>query len=160
MKKMLILLAVATIPSAGGCCCARLCPCLNWCNRGAYCAPAPTYAAPLVTSPCPPTACPPTIAPAAVPAVMPQQFAMPSAVPAMAAPWPGAVMSQTQPMYYAEPGCAYVEPGCGAPYMGNVGYGGMPVDYGMTTGGCCGADGGMVTTPTPEAIVDPVPTAE
>ena len=51
MKKLLILLAVATLPSASGCCCARLCPCCpcNWFNRPAtYCCsglPA-AYAAP------------------------------------------------------------------------------------------------------------------
>ncbi len=50
MKKLLILLAVATLPAASGCACARLCPCCpcNWFNRPAtYCAPAcpPTYAA-------------------------------------------------------------------------------------------------------------------
>ena len=68
MKKLLILLAVATLPAARGCCCRRLCPFCpcNWFNRTAVCAPAaPTYCPPpcaaptYVPSPCAASACAP-----------------------------------------------------------------------------------------------------
>ena len=42
MKKLLVLLAVAMLPAASGCCCARLCPFCpcNWFNRAPVCAAA------------------------------------------------------------------------------------------------------------------------
>lgn len=68
MKRLMILLAVATLPAAAGCCCTRLCPLCpcNWFNRGA-CAPAPTYAAPLAAVPATyvPSPCAPAYGPAA-----------------------------------------------------------------------------------------------
>src|SRR5215212_334297 len=122
MKKLLILLAVAALPSASGCACARLCPCCpcNWFNRPAtYCAPAcpPTYAAPLATT-CAPACAP--YAPVATAApfmpAMAQQFA-----PQCATCQNQPVMAQAQPMYYQAPmqtqminpcGACYAEPGC------------------------------------------------
>jgi hypothetical protein len=70
-----------------------------------------------------------------------------------------------QQMVFAEPGCAYVEPGCGysgySGYMGTAGYGpSMPMGYGsceMCEGGVY--SGEVVTTPT-ESYVDPQPAAE
>src|SRR5688572_19914933 len=158
MKKILIMLAVATIPAiAGGCNCCGLgtglasCPCnpCNWCSRGAACAPAPTYCPPApmytpVAAPCP-TPCGP-----AVSSVIPQYpvqgaplaaapYATPGMVgaPMIADPSAMGYAMPTQPMYYSEPGCGYVESGCG--YSGSAGYGpSFPVDMG---GACCG-DGG------------------
>ena len=58
MKKVMILLALATLAAAPGCCCTRLCPLCpcNWFNRAPVCPP--TYAAPVAT-------CAPTYAPCA-----------------------------------------------------------------------------------------------
>lgn len=185
MKKMLILLAVATIPATlSGCaaCCptAGLCPCCpcNWFAPEPACPPAPLYAAPLVANPCAPPPC----GPAAVPQMMPQ-YVSPTMAPFAAAPSPcstcgpqGMVMpqpqmqpmfappqqfSQADPTYYAEPscGCGYAESGCGMPSM--MGYGGMPVmaygpfDCGACSGGCC--DGGALGAPSPEGYVTPAP---
>jgi hypothetical protein len=71
--------------------------------------------------------------------------------------------TQAQPAYYAEPDCGYMEAGCGAPFMGTVGYGpSMPCDCGSCgscDSGCCG-DGGAMTPPAPEAFVQPTPVAE
>ena len=66
MKRLLVLLAVATLPAASGCCCARLCPFCpcNWFSRGPVCAP---YAAPVACAPAAtyvPSPCAPTYAPA------------------------------------------------------------------------------------------------
>jgi hypothetical protein len=170
MKKILIMLAVATIPAiAGGCNCCGLgaCPCnpCNWFNRGAYCAPTPVYA-PLTAAPCPPVA---------APAILPQ-YAAPAAAPLATAPVMGPPMvadptalsyAQPQPMYYSDPGCAYVEPGCAYPTA--VGYGpAMPMSFGgCETGGCetgcCegGSYGGeVISTPSVETFVEPTPTPE
>ena len=159
MKKMLIMLAVATIPAAGGCNCCGLgaCPCnpCNWCNRPAYCAPTP------VVAPCP-TGCPPTYTPAVMQQALPQQYVMPTQAP-YATPYTAAPMMaapQQMPYAYSEPGCGYVaaEPGCG--YMGTVGYGpSMPMEMGAP---CCetGAyDAGAVGTPG-ETFIDPTPQGE
>ncbi len=174
MKKILIVLAVATIPAiAGGCNCFGLgaCPCnpCNWCNRGAYCAPTPVYA-PLTAAPCAPPC-----GPIAAPAIMPQ-YAAPGAAPLAAAPMMGAPMiadpmqlgyTQAQPMYYSDPGCGYVEPGCAYPTA--VGYGPtMPMGYGGCDTGCCGTGGygtgsyggEVMSTPTVEPFVEPQPVAE
>ena len=185
MKKFLIMLAVATIPAASGCNCCGLgttlatCPCnpCNWFSRGAYCGPAPVYAPPPTYTPVA-APCPTPYGPA-VSSVLPQypmQPTAPLAAAPMAAPFaaPGMVGAPmigdpnalsyampTQPMYFAEPGCAYVEPGCG--YSDTVGYGpSFPVDMGGCTTGCCEAgsyDGAIMTMPT-EQYVDPTPTAE
>ena len=161
MKKILVMLAVATIPAAAGCNCCGLgaCPCnpCNWFNRGAYCGPVtPTYA------PVAATACPP-----AVPAIMPQ-YAAPVAAPYAAAPMMGAPMiadpsalgyAQSQPMYYSEPGCGYVEPGCGYPAAASYGPS-MPMGYGGCETGCCESgsyDGTVINTPA-EPFVAPTPT--
>jgi hypothetical protein len=126
----------------------------------------PTYAVPVAATACPPvTACPP----AAVPAIMPQ-YAGPAAAPLATAPAMGPPMiadptalgyMQAQPMYYSEPGCAYVEPGCA--YPTSVGYGpAMPMSYGGCETGCCETgsyDGAVITTPT-ESFVEPTPTPE
>jgi hypothetical protein len=178
MKKMLFVMAVATLPAiAGGCnCCglANCCPC-NWFNRGAYCGtPTPTYLpySPVAASPCAPVAASPY-----VPAVMPQYatpFASPlAATPAMNAPMmtspamgapmiadPSMLgyMQQAQPMAYADPNCGYVEPGCGYPNM--VGYGpAMPMSYGgCCEGGSAGSySGGTVNGPS-ESFIEPTPT--
>jgi hypothetical protein len=168
MKKMLIMLAVATIPSAAGCCGLGACPCnpCNWFNRGAYCGPVTPAYAPIVAAPCP-TPCGP-----AVSTVVPQypvQTAAPFAAAPMAAPaMMGAPMiadpsalsyaMPSQPMYYSEPGCGYVEPGCG--YMGNVGYGpSMPMGC---ESGCCDGNyaGAIMSAPTETTVVDPTPVAE
>jgi hypothetical protein len=108
------------------------------------------------------------------------QYATPGAAPLATAPVMGAPMiadpsalgyTQAQPMYYSEPGCAYVEPGCAYPTA--VGYGpAMPMSYGgCATGccdtgcsdsGCCGTgsyDGTVITAPT-ESFVEPTPTPE
>jgi hypothetical protein len=174
MKKLLILLAVATLPFASGCACARLCPCCpcNWFNRPAvYAAPAcpPTYAAPLAAT------CPPPCAPCA-----PVATAAPY-MPAMAQPFmpqyaaaPNPMMTQAQPMYYqapmanpcgacyVEPGCGYAEASCGGPAM--VGYGGDcgpcgscgPCDA-CGSGGCSGAAGSPTPAGAPDRFVDPAP---
>jgi hypothetical protein len=160
MKKMLIMLAVATLPATAGCnfCGLGTCPCnpCNWCNRGAYCGPT-AYATPVVAAP----ACPPTCTPAVMPQTVPQQYVMPTQAP-YATPYTAAPMMaapQQMPYAYSEPGCGYVaaEPGCG--YMGTVGYGpSMP----MEMGGCCdtGAyDAGAMTAPG-ETFIDPAPAAE
>lgn len=63
-----------------------------------------------------------------------------------------------QPAYYSEPGCAF-EPGCGAPFMGNVSYGpSMPCECGgcesggSCDSGCCGDGGAPLNAPMPQAI--------
>jgi hypothetical protein len=162
MKKMLIMLAVATLPATAGCnfCGLGTCPCnpCNWCNRGAYCGPT-AYATPVV-APCP-TGCPPTYTPAVMQQALPQQYVMPTQAP-YATPYTAAPMMaapQQMPYAYSEPGCGYVaaEPSCG--YMGTVGYGpSIP----MEMGGCCdtGAyDTGAMTAPG-ETFIDPAPAAE
>jgi hypothetical protein len=171
MKKLLTLLAVATLPAAFSGCAAcspglSLCPCCpcNWCNRAPACPPAPapvccpptTYATPVAA--CPP-ACPP------VASQMMPQYIMPGAMPlAAAGPQmcnPCQAQAMPQPMYYQqpqqmyyEPSCGYnmmMEPGCGTPSM---------VSYGPMEGcssGCC--EGGPLTAPAPEAYIAPEPGA-
>jgi hypothetical protein len=176
MQKLLIMLAVATIPAAAGgcnCCGIGACPCnpCNWFNRGAYCGPTATYAAPMAAPVCPPVAapyCPPmtqAVAPAIMPQAMPQQYVMPTQAP-YAAPY-GPMMAapaQAAPYAYMEPGCGYVEPGCG--YMGQVGYGpAMPMEMSgcssCDTGGYDPGAGAMMTPVTPtEQFIDPQPAAE
>ncbi len=181
LKKMLALLAVATIPATmSGCtsCCPSLslCPCspCNWFNRSASacppapavcCPPAPTFAAPLAATACPPpcSVCPPMAS-----QMMPQYMTPTSGF--AAAPCSscqqGPIMAQ--PAYYGEVGCGYVEAGCGAPFMGTVGYGpSMPCgcDSGCSScsgygggfdSGCCGADGGTsFSAPTPQVAPQP-----
>jgi hypothetical protein len=105
------------------------------------------------------------------------QYVMPTAAP-YAAPYAAApacnqcqaaVMAPPQPMYYqAQPayygeascGCSsyMMEPSCGAPFMGAAAYGGMPMDMGACSGGCCEAGG--LTAPAPESYVAPGPAAE
>jgi len=179
MKKILALLAVATIPATfGGCaaCCPSLsvCPCCpcNWFNRPAACPPAPVCCppAPMYAAPLAATACPPPCAPVCQPMAsqMMPQYVMPTSAP-YAAPYGGAPGCNTcqqmaapqamyaQPAYYAEPGCGYAEPGCGAPYMGEVSYGpSMPCECSSCGSGCCGDAGGM-TPPPAEGFVQPVP---
>jgi hypothetical protein len=168
MKKILTLLAVATITgSLTGCCCRRLCP---WLDRGAYCGgaapfaplaatvpsvmpsyqPAYQYAAPLAaTNPCCPTV--PTCAtwdPCQGQVNYGYQGAAPAAMPA--------VMPAAS---YAAPCCTTtaVEPGCGymEPYMGGVSYGPM------LTSGCdtCGTgySGAVITTPMPQQAIPVAP---
>src|SRR6187200_3277934 len=154
MKKLLILLAVATLPAASGCCCARLCPLCpcNWFSRpSTYCAPAcpaPTYAAPLAAS-CAPAPCAPynPCAPVATAApfmpAMAQPF-MPQCATCPTAP----VITQAQPMYYQAPmagncgmpnscGACYAEPGCGYAGEAGCGFGGPAmVGYGGDCGSC------------------------
>jgi hypothetical protein len=178
MKKLLILLAVATLPFASGCACARLCPCCpcNWFNRPAtYCAPAcpPTYAAPLAATCAPYSPCAPVATAAPYMPAMAQPF-MPQCATCPNAP----VMAQAQPMYYqapmanpcgacyAEPGCAYAggyagEVGCGCSGPAMVGYGGDCGSCGSCgscdscgscgSGGCSSCSGGApaATSPTP-----------
>jgi hypothetical protein len=159
MKKLMILLAVAALPSASGCCCARLCPFCpcNWFNRPAtYCAPAcpaPTYAAPLAAtcapacapySPCAPVATASPFMPAMAQAFAPQ-CATCQAQPMMTQAQP--MMTQAQPMYYQAPmpnacgmqnpcGACYGEPGCS--YGGEAGCGcGGPSMSGFS--GDCGS---------------------
>lgn len=187
MKKILILLFVATLPLASGCCCARLCPFCpcNWFNRGAYCPPA-TYAAPLAASPCGPTYVPSPYAASPCSTCGPTSPLAATVMPQYFAPQAASMMTQSQPMYYQqpasaccptsaccapEPSCGYAaEPGCGGPYMGNVSYGPM-MDCGPCNscdncssyggGGSSNCDGGMpVTAPTPEKFVDPAPATE
>jgi hypothetical protein len=77
---------------------------------------------------------------------------------------PQQMVMQAQPAYYSEPGCAYVEAGCGAPFMGGnvVGYGpSMPCDCGACgacgcDSGCCGAEGAPLSAPIPQATPTPV----
>jgi hypothetical protein len=131
MRKILILLAVATLPAASGCACGRLCPCCpcNWFNRPAVCAPAcppPVYAAPVAATCPPPCAAP---APCAAPCAPAPCAAMGTVAP-MAAPMAAPMMpqymapqapccAQAQPMYYQQPYqqpmptcCAAPEPSC------------------------------------------------
>lgn len=149
MKKVLIMLAVATIPAAAGCNCCGLanCPCnpCNWFNRGAYCGPTSTYA-------------PLTAAPIASPTVTPvlPQYPVAGAAPEMM----GAPMiagPSAQPMMYAEPGCNYVEPGCA--YGGMVGYG---PEIPMAEPGCEAGiiDGASVTTPVEQYVPSGAPTPQ
>ena len=165
MKRMLIMLAVATLPATAGCNCCGLgaCPCnpCNWFNRGAYCGPTPTYATPVVA----PT-CPPTVTPTVMQQTVPQQYVMPStppyATPYAAAPMMAAPAQQQMPFYYSEPGCGYAatEASCGyMPTIGTVGYGpGIP----MEMGGCCevGAYDAGATSAPGETFIDPTPAAE
>jgi hypothetical protein len=182
MKKILILLAVATLPLTSGCCCARLCPCCpcNWFNRPATCPP--TYAAPLVSSPCGPTYVPSPCAPSPCATCGPMASPLAATVmPQYMAPPAAPMMTQAQPMYYqqapasaccgaapsccpSEPSCGCAaEPGCGGPYMGAVSYGPMmdcgpcsscdPCGGGCGGGGCSSCDGGGA----PPAAVVPTP---
>ncbi len=160
MKKMLILLAVAMLPAASGCCCARLCPCCpcNWFNRGPVCAPAPTYAAPLAAT-CAPTAgslYAVTMRTAAVCATTmcavcgdgrdaadaPNRNAAilaPPAAPMMTQAQPMYYQAQPTPAYYGEPSCSYAaQSACGCGSMGAVGYG--PCDCNQC--GSCNQCGG------------------
>jgi hypothetical protein len=172
MKKILTVLTVTMITaSLTGCCCRRCCP---WLDRGAYCgSPAPvfaplaatapaaapvyqpyTYAAPMAaTNPC----CP---APAPAPTACctswdPCQGQVnysyaPAAAPAACGPAPCAPMNFAPMSYAGDPGCGYIEPGCGQPYMGTMSYG--PV----LPGGCdtCTSVpyGGAIGIPTPDAV--------
>lgn len=178
MKKLLILLTVAVLPAASGCCVGRLCPCCpcNWFSRPAtYCAPAcpPTYAAPLAATCAPPCAapyspCAPVATAAPYMPAMAQPF-MPQCATCPNQP----MMTQAQPMYYqspmanpcgacyAEPGCSYAgEAGCGGPAM--VGYGGDCGSCGSCdscsscgSGGCSSCTGGAAATaPTPAGAPD------
>jgi hypothetical protein len=74
-----------------------------------------------------------------------------------------------QPMFYAEPSCGYVEPSCGEPYMGSVGYGPNFGEFsgfapGGCEGGCCDSgmvggeviDGGVIAAP-PGTAEGPMP---
>jgi hypothetical protein len=190
MKKILTLLAVATIPATlGGCaaCCPTgLCPCCpcNWFNRTPAACP-PTYAAPLVAAP---AACPPTYAPGVAP-----QYVTPLAAPYAAAPcapacatWnpcQGVVMSQPtmaqqavpygppqqamgQPMMHPAQPAYYAEPGCG--YVESSCGGPMTgmVSYGpempVEYGPCDSGccDPGVANPPVPEPYIDPRPMAE
>ena len=184
MKKILIMLAVATIPAAcGGCNCCGLgtglasCPCnpCNWFSRGAYCPPAPAYGPPAptytpVAAPVPPygpvvsSVLPQYPVPAGAPSVAPLATSAPAMMgaPMIADPTAMGYAMPTQPMYYAEPTCGYVEQGCGFP--GTVGYGpSFPMDMsGCTSGGCYEGgsyDGAVMTGPT-EQFVSPEPVAE
>lgn len=186
MKKLLILLAVATLPFASGCACARLCPCCpcNWFNRPAtYAAPAcpPTYAAPLAATCAPP--CAPYSPCAPVATAAPYMPAMAQPFMPQCATCPSPVMAQAQPMYYQAPmanpcGACYAEPGCAyaGGYAGEVGcgYGGPAmVGYGGDCGSCgpCGScdscsscgnyNAGVPTgsAPTPMGPPDPAPGA-
>jgi hypothetical protein len=187
MKKLLILLAVAALPSASGCCVGRLCPCCpcNWFNRPTtYCAPAcpPTYAAPLAATCAPPCApyspCAPVATAAPYMPAMAQQFA-PQCATCATQP----VMTQAQPMYYQAPmpmnagcntcGACYAEPSCaysgdGGPAM--AGYGGDCGSCGSCgscescsscgSGGCSSCNSGApggAITPTPTGAPDPGP---
>jgi hypothetical protein len=177
MKKMLALLAVATIPAMlSGCtaCCPTtgLCPCCpcNWFNRQPACPPAPVCCppAPMYAAPLAATACPPPCAPMCPPMAsqMMPQYVMPTSAPYGAgcsscqqAVMPQQMFTQAQPAYYSEPGCGYVEAGCGAPFMGGnvVGYGpSMPCDCGACDSGCCGADSAPLNAPIPQATPQPV----
>jgi hypothetical protein len=171
MKKMLALLAVATLPATlGGCasCCPStgLCPCCpcNWWNRPdpcppapVCCPPAPTYAAPLAATACPPPCapvCPPVASQMMPQYVMPSPASYAAAAPCSSCQAPQAMFAQ--PAYYSEPGCAYVEPGCGAPFMGSVSYGpSMPCECGACDSGCCGADTAPLGAPVPQAAPAP-----
>ena len=173
MKKVLVLLAVAALPVASGCCCTQLCPLCpcNWFNRGAYFAPAPAYAAPLAASPCAPA----TYVPSPYgPAYAPVSPLAATVMPQYVAPPMGPMMTQAQPMYYPapaaaaycapEPNCGYAaEQSCGGPYMGMVSYGPM-MDCGgyAPSGGYSGCDGGAptVAAPAPEKFVEPTPGTE
>jgi hypothetical protein len=163
MKKMMIMLAVATLPATAGCNCCGVgaCPCnpCNWFNRGAYCGPT-TYAAPT----CPPTTCPPTFTPAVMQQAVPQQYVMPStapyATPYTAAPMMTAPAQMQMPYAYSDPGCGYMaaEASCG--YMGAVGYGpSIPMEMGAP---CCetGAYDAGAAPATGETFIDPTPQAE
>jgi len=189
MKKILYLLAVATVAAAApGCCCPRLCPCCptNWFNRGPYCGPATTYAPLATANPCAPACtswdpCQCAVVPQGGPGggMLPQAplfgqtggccptggpTYMPQApVFAQAAP-----QMMAAPAYYSEPGCGYMEPNCGAPSM--VGYGPM-MDCGCNDCGSCGCDSGCSSCgcdggvgapvgPPAESFVDPTPAAE
>jgi hypothetical protein len=183
MKKLLILLAVATLPAASGCACARLCPCCpcNWFARpAAVCAPAcpPTYAAPLAAPCAPYSPCAPVATAAPYMPAMAQPFAPQCATcqnqPMMAQPQPmyyQAPMNYQMPMNagacgtcYAEPGCAYAgEVGCGCSGPAMVGYGGDCGSCGSCGscdscggGGCssCGSGGPAVASPTPVGAPD------
>jgi hypothetical protein len=131
MKKLLTLLAVATIAAnLTGCCCLRLCP---WLDRGDYCGPAAPTFAPLA---------------AAVPA--PQyQYAAPLAAQSPCCttwdPCRGTAVSYG----YSDPGCCYAEPACGQPSMGGMGYMGYgPIMSGDCTT-CAPGVGGTVIGPSP-----------
>ena len=160
MKKVMILLAVATLSVAPGCCATRLCPCCpcNWFARPAAtcCPPAPMYAAPVAAT-CAPTYMPSPCAPACPSPCSAVGTVSPMAGPMqfMGAPQGMPMVTQGQPMYYqspmpqtccgsAEPNCSCMpscgcgaEAGCGGPFMGNVGYGPS-----MDCGGCGSCNGG------------------
>jgi hypothetical protein len=144
MKKILTLLTLTMIAAnLSGCCCRRFCP---WLDRGAYCGPtapvfsplaaaapmmAPSYqyAAPLAATA--PAQCCPTASPCATwdPCQGQVNYGYPPANYAAAGN-----PAMCCPTAAIEPGCGYVEAGCGQPYMGG--------SYGpaLMSGGCdtCG----------------------
>jgi len=164
MKKMLILLAVATIAAAApGCCCPRLCPCCPWFNRGAACPPATTYAPLAATNPYNPCApacsswdpCQCAVVPHGQPGYLPgaPAYAPPYAPAFAQAPggyMPGPpnylpqapVFAQGQPnMFQAQP-TYYSEPSCGYSYMEPSCSAPSVVSYGpMMDCGPCGSCG-------------------
>lgn len=179
MKKIVTLLAVGMIPATlSGCAacwppglCSSLCPCCPF-SRTAACPP-PTYAPMAATTAVCPPAAPTCVSwdPCQCAVVTQPQAAALTAAPAYAQPpltWPqppGIVQAPgTQPIYsqptaLTEPGCGYVEATCGAPFMGNVGYGpAFPIDYGTVAGDCCTT--GEVVSPAPGAYADPRPVQE
>ncbi len=147
MKKLLILLAVAAIPAASGCCATRLCPCCpcNWFSRPttvtAVPACPPTYMAPMAQA-CPSSPCAPMSQFAPVSTAAPMMPAMMQPMSACATCPSTPVITQAQPMYFQAPmqaamptaACCAPEPGCA--YMGEAGcgYGPAMVGYG---GDCC-----------------------
>ncbi|MEX2317757.1 MAG: hypothetical protein WD669_11435 [Pirellulales bacterium] len=81
-------------------------------------------------------------------------YGYPAAAPAACAP-PVCGPPACAPMAYTgDPGCGYMEPGCGQPYMGGMSYGPM------MTGGCdtCGTgySGPMVSPPGEVVMPSPV----
>jgi len=148
MKRVLILLAVATIMAqSAGCCCrgTRCCPWRSWFYQGDYCGPT-------AAAPCCPT---PVAAAPCCPAPGPQyQYAAPQPAPMMAYP---ANAAPNYGMTYAmEPNCAspkvvydagwmMQESSCGCSSMGG-GYSGMDM----------GAEQGIILQ-SPDDMVYPGP---
>jgi hypothetical protein len=148
MKRVMILLAVATVTAQSvGCCCTRCCPWRSWYHQGDYCAtqPAnPCCPTPVAASPCCPT--PMATSAPCCPQQAPQYaYGMPQSAPMMA------------PMM-AQPAMAYaMEANCAAPMMGQAVYDAswMPQEASC---GCPGMGmGGEMMMQSPDGVVYPGP---
>lgn len=171
MRRILILLAVATITAnAAGCCCTRCCPlggCCpwrNWFYQADYCDPcAPRTAGPVVAAPL--AAAVPQPRPYLAAPQQQYQYVAPAPAPMMACPTCPTGNCPTGncptcpsgncPSY----GMAYAEPSCSSPYVPYMGQGIYDASW-VNESSCCysgmGMEGGVIM-PSPDEVVYPGP---